>query len=307
MDLNNLASFVRVVELGTISAAAAAEGVPKSTITRRVARLESEMGVELLRRSARSFTVTDDGRLLHQRSSGAVRELVDAERAISASSETPHGRLVVSVPDFGRSAAFTELVVAYRARCPDVTMELRMENRIVDLIYEGVDIGIRSHEGDIPGNSELMARVFDMPAICFFASPNYLKHRGVPTSPHELEHHDMVMHSLGASEAIPLVADGEAIDLKLETPAYQANDTLLCAELIESGAGVGMLPQFVAARAEKRGSLIRILPEWSIPSRKISVVWPASKHLAPRIRAFVDLAQSYLGEKMLDSTGAWFK
>ncbi len=180
MNLNDLASFVRVVDLGTISAAAAAEGVPKSTITRRVARLETELGVELLRRSARSFTVTDDGRLLHQRSSGAVRELMDAEQALAASAEMPNGRLVVTALDFGRSEAFAELVVGYRARYPDVTVEVRLENRAVDLIYEGVDVGIRG--GDVPGTSQLMARSFDMPPAGFYASPEYVQRREVPAT-----------------------------------------------------------------------------------------------------------------------------
>ena len=177
MDLNDLASFVRVVELGTISAAATAQGVPKSTITRRVARLESELGVELLRRSARSFTVTEDGRLLHRRSAAAVRELMDAEQALAAASETPNGRLVITAPDFGRSEAFAELIVEYRARCPDVTVEVRLENRVVDLIHEGVDVGIRTHRHDIPGTGQLMTRTFDMPAARLYASPDYVGRR----------------------------------------------------------------------------------------------------------------------------------
>ena len=300
MDLNDLASFVRVVDLGTISAAAAAEGVPKSTITRRVARLETGLGVELLRRSPRSFTVTDDGRLLHQRSSGAVRELMDAEQALSASSEAPHGRLVVTAPDFGRSEPFAELIVAYRARCPDVSVEVRLENRVVDLIYEGVDVGIRAHAGDIPGSSQLMARAFDMPAIHFYASPDYIQRRGAPSTPAELEHHDIWIHSAAVSQEIRLVSKSEQMTLTIDAPAYHANDTLLGKALVESGAGVGMLPMFVAASAEKRGSLTRILPAWSLDSGRISVVWPASRHLAPRVRAFVDLAQEFLGERPSD-------
>jgi len=301
MDLNDLASFVRVVDLGTISAAAVAEGVPKSTITRRVARLEKALGVELLRRSARSFAVTDDGRLLHQRSLGAVRELMDAEQALSASSETPNGRLVVTAPDFGRSEVFAELIVAYRARCPDVTVEVRLENRVVDLIYEGVDVGIRAHAGSIPGTSELMARVFDMPAVRFYASPDYIQSRGAPATPDELLQHDIVIHSSVVSQTIALVSKAEQTTLTIDTPAYQANDTQLGRLLIESGAGIGMLPPFVASRAEARGSLTRILPDWSIRSGRISVVWPASRHLAPRVRAFVDLAQELLGQRLLES------
>jgi DNA-binding transcriptional LysR family regulator len=301
MDLNDLASFVRVAELGTISAAAAALGVPKSTVTRRIARLEKQMGVELLRRSARSFAITDDGRLLHQRSSGAIRELMEAEKALSSSAETPHGRLVITAPDFGRSEAFAELIVAYRVRCPDVAVELRLENRVVDLIDEGVDVGIRAHPNNIPGSGELMARVFEMPPSGFYGSPDYIRRRGVPESPDELAEHDVVMHSSAVGRPITLFGSEKQTTITINTPAYQVNDSLFVRALAEFGAGLGSLPRFVASAAEQRGTLQRVLPEWSTRPLRISVVWPASRHLAPRVRAFVDLAQEFLGEGRMES------
>src|SRR5689334_7291184 len=124
MNLNDLASFIRVVELGTISAAAAAEGVPKSTISRRIARLEDELGVELLRRSARAFALTEDGQLLHARSTAALQELADVEQQLSETGESPRGRLVVSGPrDLGSSDTVTKMFAEYRTTYPEVDVE----------------------------------------------------------------------------------------------------------------------------------------------------------------------------------------
>ncbi|HVI01714.1 MAG TPA: LysR family transcriptional regulator, partial [Enhygromyxa sp.] len=159
MDLNDLASFVRVVELGTISAAAAAEGVPKSTISRRIARLEDELGVELLRRSARSFGLTEDGRMLHARSAAALQELADVERQLTQTDDIPRGRLVLTAPrDIAGSVAFAKLLAEYRSTYPDVRVEVRLERRYVDLIGEGVDVALRAHNGEIPGDAGLLTR-----------------------------------------------------------------------------------------------------------------------------------------------------
>ncbi len=271
-------------------------GVPKSTITRRIARLETELGVELLRRSARAFTVTEDGRMLHQRSVGAMRELMDAEQALSAASEVPNGRLVITAPDFGRSEGFADLIAEYRARCPLVSVEVRLENRVLDLIEEGVDVAIRAHAEDIPGSGELMARAFDMPAVRFYASPEYILNRGKPDTLRDLAGHVIVQHSGAVSRPIAFVSEAEQIRLTIAAPAYQVNDTMLLKALIESGAAIGGLMTFVAAAGVGRGALRRILPGWSIRSGRITVVWPASRHLAPRVRAFVDLAQAFLGQ-----------
>ena len=298
MDLNDLESFVRTVEHGTITAAARSLGVPKSTVTRRVARLESALGLELLRRSARSFSVTNDGELLYRRSVGAMRELVDVSRSVTALSERPHGRLVIAAPDFARSETCAALLMEYRAQCPDVTVEVRMENRLVDLIEEGVDIAIRAHRDDIPGTGDLIARSFDMPPVNFYASPRYIEERGAIVHPTELERHDVALHSGAAGNVPARSSDGEALDLSIPNPAYEVNDSLLLRAIIESGAAIGPLMSFVAEPAVDRGELVRILPDWSIPAGKITLVWPPSRQLSPRVRAFIDLAEASMARGM---------
>jgi len=298
MNLNDLASFVHVVEFGTITAAAAAEGVPKSTISRRITRLESALGVELLRRSARSFTLTDDGRQLHARSTQALQALMDAEQAIMESSDIPRGRLIVTAPPDLGGSIFPELFATYRARYPEVSVELRLEEKVVDLIAEGVDVGMRGHTGSIPGSSQLMSYTFGHFLGLFYASHDYLRRRGEPKTLAALKEHDMIIHPAMKVQSIQLDGkDGTQGQIDFLNPAFQVNDFMFAQALAEAGSGIALLPHHGVMERKVPSPLKPILTNWSIRSGKLSLVWPVSRHLAPRVRAFVDLAKELIQSK----------
>jgi len=302
MNLNDLQSYVRVVELGTIAAAAKHEGVPRSTITRRIARLEQALGVELIRRGARSFVVTDDGLLFHRLTTGAMREVADAVQALESKSDEPRGRLVIAAPDFARSEPFARLMVEYGTRFPDVEVQVRIDNRVVDLIHEGVDVAIRAHTRNIPGASDLMSRAYDLSPMRFYASSAYLARRPPPTTLDALPAHSLVLHAAGVGVPKQLVSlSGETATIDLGEPRYRANDTLMVRALLESDAGIGMLPTFVAAQSVARGTLAPVLSEWEMRTGRLALVWPASRHLAPRVRAFVELAHELFGRRSASS------
>jgi DNA-binding transcriptional LysR family regulator len=296
MNLTDLASFVRVVELGTISAAAAAEGVPKSTISRRIARLEDELGVELLRRSARSFALTESGVLLHARSAAALQELGDIERQLTDTSEVPRGRLVLSGPrDIATTEVFARLLEEYRTRHPNVSVEVRLESRYVDLIGEGVDVALRAHAGPIPGDAGLMSRLLGTSAARFYASPAYVARRGKPRSIAELSKHELVLHRVTIGRPLPLSsASGDERTLELAEPAICLDDFQLLRRMLELGCGIGLVPELAVSRALESEVLVPVLPKWSLQFGRLSLVWPASRHLAPRVRSFVDLATQRL-------------
>jgi DNA-binding transcriptional LysR family regulator len=292
MNLNDLASFVRVVDLGTISAAAAAEGVPKSTISRRIARLEDELGVELLRRSARAFVLTEDGQLLHARSVAALQELVDIERQLTEVAEVPRGRLVVSGPrDIAGSDTIAKLFAEYRASYPAVDVEVRLEARYVDLIAENVDVALRAHGAEIPGGAGLMSRLIGASQGKLYTSPDYLARRGKPRSIAELAKHDLVLHKLMSSR--PLVmrsTNGDERTLDVGRVAFSLDDFGLIRRMVEVGAGIGLLAEPGIGSSLRAGNLVPVLPAWSMQLGRLSLVWPASRHLSPRVRSFVDLA-----------------
>lgn len=296
MNLNDLASFVRVVELGTISAAAAAEGVPKSTISRRIARLEDELGVELLRRSARAFALTEDGQLLHARSTAALQELTDIEQQLTEAGEVPRGRLVVSGPrDIAGSDTIAKLFAEYRASFPAVDVEIRLESRYVDLIGEGVDVALRAHGSEIPGGTGLMSRLIGKSQGKLYASPQYLAQRGKPRSITDLAKHEFVLHRLMIGRPISLrSSNGDERSIDAGTIAFCVDDFGLLRRMVEVGGGIGLLAELAVGTSLRAGTLLPVLPSWSIQLGRLSLVWPASRHLSPRVRSFVDLATQRL-------------
>ena len=295
MNLDDLASFVRVVELGTITAAADEAGVPKSTISRRIARLEESLGVELLRRSARAVTVTEDGILLHRRAGAALQELDTLEQQLTDARQTPHGTLVLSVvPELGRASAFVELLRGYAQTYPEVSFELRLEQRVVDIIHEGVDVAVRAHRGDIPGEAGLMTRRVSRSEGALYAHPEYLARHGHPKVARDLLNHHFVVHPAHEADLRRLWVAAQSSPVGPPPFRFRVDDYTMAQSLIQTGVAIGVLPKLAAARPEAEGTLVALLPEWSTAAGSVSLVWPSSRHLAPRVRTFVDLATRLL-------------
>lgn len=278
MNLNDLETFVLVAEVGTFAAAAQRLGVPKSTISRRVARLEEALGLALLNRSARSFVLSDDGQALYARCAPALRDISDVERDLADSRASPRGRIRVTASiDLGSTAYLAGLLAEYGRRYPGVEVALEVTNRLVDLLEEGIDLGFRTHTAPLPSRDDRIARRLSTITSGVYASPGYLERRGVPGDPAALDTHRTVLHGRVPPAGWP-------------TPALTADDYRPVAAMLAAGAGVGVLPDFVAAPHLEQGRLVRVPGDWALPSATLSLVWLRSRHLAPRIRAFIDLA-----------------
>ncbi|MEM6925523.1 MAG: LysR family transcriptional regulator [Myxococcota bacterium] len=279
MNLNDLHTFVLVAEAGTFAGAAARLGVPKSTVSRRVARLEAELGLPLLTRSARSFVLSDDGRALYDRCAPALRDIGDVQRDLGDSDAAPRGTLRVSASiDFGTTDWFASLVADYGDRYPEVQVRLAITNRVVDLLEEGIDLALRTHLDPLPDRDDLVARRLGSLTIGMFANPAYLERAGRPDSLAALADHRVVSHGRA------YLGEGP------QSPNLVADDYRPVAGLLAAGAGVGVLPDFVASPHLRRGSLVRVLPEWRVKPATVSLVWLRSRHLAPRVRAFINVA-----------------
>lgn len=288
MNLNDLSTFVRVAEIGTFTGAAASLGVPKSTVSRRVARLEEELGLALLVRSSRSFVLSDDGRALYERCAPALREIGDVERDLADSEATPRGRLRLTASiDLGTASFMGELIAAYGERYPQVEVALGLTNRVVDLLEEGIDVGFRTHTRPLPDRDDLVATRLGPVSVGAFSSQRYLEHAGTPASVAELVDHRVVVHS------------GAYLGSWPAEPSLQADDYRPVAAMLAAGAGIGVLPEFVAGPYLEQGQLVRVLKEWRVEPAALSLVWLRSRHLAPRVRAFIDLAR----ERFADPQG----
>ncbi len=279
MDLNDLHTFALVAELGTFAAAATRLQVPRSTVSRRVARLEAELDLALLTRSSRSFVLSDDGRALFERCAPALRDIADVERDLADSTAAPRGRLRITASiDLGSTGYLAKLLAGYGARYPDVQVSLEVTNRVVDLMEEGIDLGFRAHAAPLPDRGDLVARRLGAITTGVYASPTYLACHGAPTEVGALGQHRPVAHARAPLAGWPT------------SPPLTADDYGPVASLLAAGAGVGGLPDFVARPYVAQGQLVRVLPDWQPAPATLSLVWLRSRHMAPRLRAFIDLA-----------------
>lgn len=291
MNLIDLQTFVRVADTGSLSRAAAELALPKSTVSRRVARLENELGLSLLHRAGRAVTLTDHGRHLHARSADALRELDLVGQEILDGSQEPRGTLRITAPhDLGSTAWFADVLTGYRRRCPGVQVEVALDNRVVRMIEERFDIAFRPDADRLSDTTTLMARrITRVIAFSLFASADYVARRGEPRTLEELPDHACVTHAgMQRSGGWPLQNDAGEVTLVRIEPVLTVNDLPLMGGCVLGGAGIGVVPQIAAAPHVRAGKLVPILPEWHMRPSSLWIVWPASRHLAPRIRAFVD-------------------
>ena len=289
MNLNDLETFLLVAELGTFAEAARRLRVPKSTITRRVARLEEELGRSLLHRTARSFAISDEGRALLDRCGPPLRELAEVERALGDGQELPRGRLRVTTSvDLGTTEFVGGLIAAYTRRYDRVQVALEITNRQVDLLEENFDVAIRVHSAPLPDSDDLVARKLGVMTTGVYASPSYLSERSRSGADDQGQPHRLVCHAIAHQGRLA------------QAPTITADDYIAVAAILAAGGGVGSLPTWVAAPYLDRGALVRLQLPWEDPRASVSLVWLRSRHLAPRVRAFIDLAVQHAAPGWLD-------
>ena len=298
MNLTDLSTFAFVADEGTITGAATRLGVPKSTVSRRVARLEDALGVELLRRSARSVSLTDHGRALHQRTAAALREITDAATALVDADPEPSGTLrLTTAADFGQTTRFADLIASFGMKYPRVVVEVVLTNRIVDLVEEGFDIGVRMHGPNLPGGATLMSRTLRRFEARLYAGRGYAETHGLPKTPEELADHRFASHSSFAQGPLGMWSVSGVVgkELSLPEPRWLVNDFGALQSLAVVGAGIVVLSTLLAEPMIESGELVPVLPEYRVPGGATTLVWPASRHMAPRVRAFIDHAAAVLG------------
>lgn len=285
-----------VAETEKISAAAKQLGVPKSTVSRRVRRLEDALGHELLRRGPRKVALTEHDRVLHARTRPALRDLDVAVEMLADAQSDPVGTLrVTTTSSFGQSWAFLACVTSFGIAHPRVTTELELTNRIVDLVEENVDVALRLHGGTLPGNASLMSRRLARFTRAMYASPDYLAANGTPHILDDLVTHRIAAHGIVDVRGIRWHHHGAMVDepYHLPSPRWMVSDASALERLAVSGAGLAILPQMTGDALVASGSLLRVLPDHEQREGIASLVWPASRHLAPRVRAFIDHAVAH--------------
>lgn len=284
-DLSQLEVFVAVVDSGSFTAAAEALGVSKSFASRQVSQLEDRLGARLLQRTTRKVSLTDVGRVFHERCARILEDLQEAELAVSQMQTVPRGTLRMSVPmSFGLryvAPAVGELM----ARYADLHVDVSFSDHRADLMDEALDVVIRIGklaDSSFIGRKLAPARTF----VC--ASPDYLKARGTPRAPEDLRDHDCLLYAYQRTgHAWSLEGPQGEVSVPVAGRMVANNgDALL--EAARRGLGVVYAPDFLAADDLRAGRLSRVLPEWCSEAA-VWAIYPHNRHLSAKVRAFVDL------------------
>ncbi len=286
MNLDAIAVFVRVVETGSFSAAARRLGMPKATVSAKVARLEKELGVSLIQRTTRQLRVTEAGEQYFRHCASAIREVELAEAALQSTASRPSGVLKVTSPvDVGHTL-LPRIVHAYAAKYPQVSVELLVTNRIVDLVGEGIDLAIRPSPA-LKDSSLIAQRYFEMGSN-LWASPEYLRRLGAPSHPHDLKGASF----LGFPPLSSMVlTDGRSEFEVAITGRVRADDFETIKALLLLGDGIAWLPDFLAEEAAEAGTLVPVLPQWRPKERAaFYFVYVGRKYGLPKVQAFIETA-----------------
>jgi DNA-binding transcriptional LysR family regulator len=289
--LDDLSVFVAIARGSGVSAASAKLGVPKSSVSRALARLEASLGVELVHRTTRRSRLSTAGEALLERVGPLLSELDAVVAKLPDREPSPAGLLrITCTVDFG-ATVLAEIVTRFVARYPEVSVDVQANNALVDLIAGGFDAGIRFSPHQRMTDSALVARRLGALHAQIVASPAYLARKGTPRAPQELARHDWITY-VGA-EAFVLEAPGEVQRLVAKGRIH-CNDMFFAHAAVRAGGGITLLPSFLAQKSIATGELLPVMPRWQIRSGSIWFVHPAARNLPAKATAFRDFVAAEL-------------
>ena len=297
-DLNDLYFFAMVVEHGGFSSAGRALGIPKSRLSKRVAQLEERLGVRLLQRTTRRFTVTEVGERFYGHCRAVLEEARAAQEAVEELRAEPRGIVRVSCPVALAQTVVAHLLPDFLEQYPKMQVRLHSSDRRVDVVGEGFDIAIRVRTR-LDSDADLVMRTFGQSNVLPVASPVLLDRLGRPGVPADLAKLPAlsVYEHEGAQLWELIDAQGERVSTEVNVRLVTGEFALLL-EAARRGLGVAMLPEFVCAPAVTRGELEVVLPDWSAPAGTMHFVYPSRRGMLPGVRALVD----FLAERLPEAT-----
>jgi DNA-binding transcriptional LysR family regulator len=284
--LDAMQAFVMVADLKGFAPAARKLRLSPSAVTRLISALENRLGARLLQRTTRSVTLTDTGARYLERARRILADVEEAEVAAEGERARPSGRLIVSAPvGFGRLHV-SPVMITYLKRYRDVSAELRLEDRRINLVEEGVDVAVRI--GHLADSSLVARQVGDMRRVVV-ASPGYLKSRGEPKRPQDIATHDTIQFGASSGSVEWRFVEGGTESRLDYTPRLMTNSADAAIQYAEAGGGLTRVLAYQAADAIRRGRLKIVLAKFELPSLPIHVVYPTSRLLSAKVRTFIDL------------------
>ena len=294
-SLTDIAVFVQVVDTGSFTATAEKLGLSKSVVSKYVTRLEDRLGARLLNRTTRRLSLTEVGRAFYERSQQGLREIEEAEAEVSRLQGAPRGVLRLNSPMTFGILHIAPALPDFLALYPDLSVDMSLDDRRVDLVEEGFDLAIRI--GELP-DSSLVARRLGPCRHVVCGAPGYFKRHGVPRTPEDLRDHNAITFKYQDSprEWHFVSPNGGVIRVPV-SGSIQMNNSLGLREALLREVGLMLTPTFVVGVDIKAGRLQVVLSEYRALEVSIYAVYPQRRHLSPKVRGFVE----FMGNRISDS------
>ncbi len=284
-QLEDIGTFVRIVETGSISRAADQLGIAKSAVSRRLVDLESRLGVQLLNRTTRKSSLTDAGRNYYQSAAQILADVNELNAVTTDNRAILHGKLAIAAPLSFGIRNLSQIINDFARAHPGIDMYIDFADRQVDLIEERIDVAIRI--ADLK-DSSLIARKLTSISLVLCASPDYIKTHGSPNVPDDLKNHRVLNYANAPGFLWRFFGpDGDEVSIRLPPNITANNGEYLCDAAV-AGLGLAIIPTFIAWDELRRGRLVCIMQDYSLPTLSAYAVYPQTRHLSQRVRAFID-------------------
>lgn len=298
-DLNDMLYFAEVAERGGFAAAGRALGVPKSRLSRRIAELEARLGVRLLQRTTRKLSLTAVGEIYLRHCNAMRDEALAAGEAVAQMQVEPRGTLRIACPVTLAQGTLGYLIPRFLATYPQVTLDMRVTNRVVDLVEEGIDIALRVRPS-LDDSGSLVVKQLGATRSQLLASPGQLRRQGAPVTLADLARLDTVaMSATGGRSAWVLVGPGGEEHTLVHQPRYVADDLQTLKLAVLAGVGISFLPDMVSKAEQQAQLLVPVLPGWTLQPGMVHAVFASRRGQVPAVRSFLDFLGTHMrGEEL---------
>ncbi len=296
--------YCHIVESGQLSIAADQLNLSKGTVSKQLAKLETHLGGRLLNRTTRRLTPTEVGIAFYERAKQILESVEEAECVVTGLTAEPSGTLKINAPMSFGFLHMGALLAKYQEKYPKVTLDISLHDRQIDLVEEGYDLALRIATLK---DSSLIARKLAPCHIVMCASPAYLQKYGEPKTPNDLKKHQCLLYAYSDSVKYWTLEskEGKKKQIPIKGPLV-ANNGNLIADAIINGMGIAPLPTFIVGDAIRKGEIKIIMNDWQSQTENISLLYPSSKHLSAKVRAFVDMAVEHF-KPLEGDTNEWDK
>ncbi|WP_292986129.1 LysR family transcriptional regulator [Pantoea sp.] len=281
--LTAIQTFVRVAEAGSFSAAARQNGMKQSAVSQQIAALEETLGVVLLHRTTRKMALTEQGQHYLQQVRLVLSAMEELEEQLRPGSQPLHGKLHIQLPS-GIGQRLMPHLIAFQQTHPALRLNIALEDRLSDLIAEGVDVAIRLSESP---PATLAARPLTTVETVLVASPEWMARNGTPQTPDDLQRHPHIRFSgVSPNAQLQLISAEAKVSVPVES-VFRSNNSDALMQALEAGLGIGGLQTLIGADALASGRLIRVLPDWRLPDRYLYAVFPDARFIPDKVRKLV--------------------